>query len=42
MFDDAHLPETEAWEAMVQDLRKTKDARNESRKENAYVLQSSI
>ncbi|KZS91196.1 hypothetical protein SISNIDRAFT_456791 [Sistotremastrum niveocremeum HHB9708] len=40
MFDDAHLPESEAWEAMVQDLRKTKDARNESRKENSILKRS--
>lgn len=34
MFQDANLPETEAWNAMVEDLRKTKDERNTLTKEN--------
>jgi hypothetical protein len=35
MFSDAQLPEEEAWQAMVNDLRKTKEARNQLKKENA-------
>jgi protein ECT2 len=35
MFNDAQLPEEEAWEAMVNDLRKTKETRNQLKKENS-------
>lgn len=34
MFQDANLPDSEAWAAMVADLRKTKDGRNALTKEN--------
>ena len=34
MFNDANLPETEAWEAMTTDLRRTKEARNALAQEN--------
>ncbi len=35
MFQDANLPRTEAWDAMVEDLRRTKDDRNALSKENS-------
>jgi len=38
MYNDANLPDDEAWVAMAQDLRETKDARNNLSKENSYVL----
>ncbi|GJJ07089.1 hypothetical protein Clacol_001288 [Clathrus columnatus] len=34
MFNDANLPESESWVAMTKDLRETKIARNELKKEN--------
>jgi len=37
MFDDAELPETEAWDALTQDLRRAKNDRNTLAKENSYV-----
>lgn len=37
MFQDANLPDSEAWQAMTQDLRKAKEQRNTLSKENAYV-----
>ncbi|KAG8884270.1 hypothetical protein FRB98_002543 [Tulasnella sp. 332] len=37
MFNDAGLPETEAWEVMTQDLRKTKEARNTLARENSAL-----
>ena len=37
MFNDAHLPETEAWAAMTRDLRQSKESRNALSKENSYV-----
>lgn len=40
MFNDAGLPENEAWEVMTQDLRRTKEARNNLSRENTYVLTS--
>jgi hypothetical protein len=38
MFRDAQLPEDEAWQAMASDLRETKEARNQLKKENACVI----
>jgi hypothetical protein len=35
MYNDANLPEDEAWTSMAQDLRKTKEARNALTKENS-------
>jgi hypothetical protein len=35
MFNDANLPETDAWAAMTKDLQETKAARNDLRRENA-------
>ncbi|KAK0468197.1 uncharacterized protein EV420DRAFT_1635453 [Desarmillaria tabescens] len=37
MFNDVNLPEDEAWIAMSNDLRKTKEARNALSKENSYL-----
>lgn len=37
MFNDAHLPDTEAWTAMTRDLRQSKEGRNALSKENSYV-----
>jgi hypothetical protein len=37
MFNDAHLPDTEAWAAMTRDLRQSKESRNALSKENSYV-----
>jgi len=37
MFNDAHLPDTEAWAAMTRDLRQSKEGRNALSKENSYV-----
>jgi protein ECT2 len=34
MFNDAQLPEDEAWKAMTDDLRRTKADRNQLKKEN--------
>ncbi len=40
MFNDVNLPEDDAWIAMSNDLRKTKEARNALSKENSYVALS--
>jgi hypothetical protein len=40
MYNDANLPDDEAWVAMAKDLRETKEARNNLTKENSYVLSS--
>ena len=37
MYNDANLPEDEAWTAMSADLRRTKESRNALAKENSYV-----
>jgi protein ECT2 len=37
MYNDANLPEDEAWAAMSKDLRQTKESRNVLAKENSYV-----
>ncbi|TDL29908.1 hypothetical protein BD410DRAFT_811372 [Rickenella mellea] len=37
MFNDANLPEDEAWTAMTEDLRKTKETRNNLTNENAQL-----
>ncbi|KAH7914399.1 hypothetical protein BJ138DRAFT_1143943 [Hygrophoropsis aurantiaca] len=37
MYTDANLPEEEAWTAMVEDLRQTKESRNELRQENSHL-----
>jgi len=39
MFNDVSLPENEAWQAMVQDLRKAKDARNQLSIQNTKLKQ---
>jgi len=38
MYEDANLPETEAWEALTKDLRAAKDARNEIKRENESAV----
>ena len=38
MYNDANLPDDEAWVAMIQDLRETKETRNNLTKENSCVL----
>lgn len=35
MFNDVNLPEEEAWVAMRKDLRDTKVARNDLKRENS-------
>lgn len=40
MYNDANLPDDEAWQALSTDLRKTKEARNNLSRENSYVLAS--
>jgi len=35
MFNDANLPDDEAWKAMSRDLREAKAARNELKRENS-------
>jgi hypothetical protein len=35
MYNDANLPEEEAWTAMSQDLRQTKEDRNALTRENS-------
>jgi hypothetical protein len=35
MYNDANLPDDEAWVSMSTDLRKTKEARNALTKENS-------
>jgi len=37
MFNDANLPEDEAWTSMIQDLQKTKETRNALTKENSQL-----
>jgi len=37
MFNDAHLPDTEAWTAMTRDLRQNKQSRNALSKENSQL-----
>ena len=37
MFNDAHLPDTDAWAAMTRDVRQSKESRNALSKENSYV-----
>ncbi len=37
MYNDANLPEDEAWTAMSRDLQRTKETRNALSKENSYV-----
>lgn len=37
MFNDAHLPDTDAWTALTRDLRQSKESRNALSKENSYV-----
>jgi len=39
MFNDAHLPEAQAWDALTMDLRQAKDARNALTKENVKLRQ---
>lgn len=38
MYNDVNLPDDEAWTAMVNDLRQTKEARNTLSKENSCVI----
>jgi protein ECT2 len=40
MYNDANLPEDEAWIALSKDLRQTKEARNNLTKANSYVVDS--
>jgi len=40
MFADIQLPDDETWQAMADDLRKTKDARNQLKRENAQLKRS--
>lgn len=37
MYNDANLPDEEAWDALSQDLRQTKEAKNNLSRENSYV-----
>jgi protein ECT2 len=37
MYNDLQLPEDEAWEAVTQDLRKTKEAKNQLSLENSQL-----
>ncbi|OAX44507.1 hypothetical protein K503DRAFT_861342 [Rhizopogon vinicolor AM-OR11-026] len=37
MYNDAHLPDDEAWTNMTADLRETKESRNTLRKENSQL-----
>lgn len=37
MYNDANLPDDEAWQAMSRDLRQTKETRNALTRENSYV-----
>ncbi|KAG1752636.1 uncharacterized protein EDB91DRAFT_1103601 [Suillus paluster] len=37
MYNDAHLPDDEAWTNMTADLRETKESRNALRKENSQL-----
>lgn len=38
MYNDALLPDDEAWATMTADLRETKESRNALRKENSRVF----
>ena len=38
MYNDANLPDDEAWQAMSQDLRQTKEAKNNLSRENSCVI----
>lgn len=42
MYNDVNLPDDEAWTAMVNDLRQTKETRNTLSKENSYVLSACV
>ena len=35
MYNDANLPEDEAWQALSQDLRQTKETKNNLSRENS-------
>ena len=37
MYNDANLPDDEAWHALSHDLRQTKEAKNNLSRENSYV-----
>jgi len=37
MFNDMHLPETDAWAAVTRDLRQSKESRNALSKENSQL-----
>jgi len=37
MYNDAHLPDTDAWVAITRDLRQSKESRNALSRENSYV-----
>lgn len=37
MYNDASLPDDEAWKAMAKDLRETKETRNNLSRENSWV-----
>lgn len=38
MYNDANLPEDEAWEALSRDLQQTKEMKNNLSRENSYVV----
>jgi hypothetical protein len=40
MYNDAHLPDNEAWTNMTADLRESKQSQNAMRKENSQVSYS--
>ncbi len=42
MFNDAHLPDTDAWAAMTRDLRQSKESRTALSKENSYVSEINL
>jgi len=43
MYNDVNLPRDEAWQAMTEDLSKTKESRNTLNEENSYAqIQSSL
>ena len=42
MYNDAQLPDDEAWTNMTANLRETKESRNALRKENSWVLCSLV
>jgi hypothetical protein len=37
MYNDANLPDDEAWSALSHDLRQAKEAKNNLSRENSYV-----